>query len=44
MDEALTPIGGAAAWRGAELAARGFWPRRFSAEESAGRADALAAA
>lgn len=31
----LTPIGGAAAWRGAELAARGFWPRRLTEAEIA---------
>ena len=31
MDHAIAPIGGPAAWRGAELAARGFWPRRLTA-------------
>lgn len=29
MDGMLTPIGGPAAWRGRQLALRGFWPRRF---------------
>lgn len=33
MDGMLTPIGGPPAWRGAELAARGFWPRRFTGYE-----------
>lgn len=26
---AISPIGGAAAWRGQQLAHRGFWPRKF---------------
>ena len=42
MDDAIAPIGGAAAWRGAELAARGFWPRRLSEAEIAGLEAALA--
>jgi len=33
MFDALTPIGGPAAWQGEALAARGFWPRRLTAEE-----------
>lgn len=43
MDHAIAPIGGPAAWRGAELAARGFWPRRLTAAEIAGLDAALAA-
>lgn len=35
MTDIIAPIGGAAAWRGAELATRGFWPRRLTAEEIA---------
>jgi hypothetical protein len=43
MDHALAPIGGAAAWRGgAELAARGFWPRRLTEAEIAALEAALA--
>lgn len=44
MDHALAPIGGPAAWRGgAELSARGFWPRRLTDAEIAGLEAALAA-
>jgi hypothetical protein len=35
MDAQLSPIGGAAAWRGEELAASPFWPRRLTAPEIA---------
>lgn len=38
----LSPIGGPAAWRGAEIAARGWWPRRLTAAEIAGIDAALA--
>jgi hypothetical protein len=37
-------IGGPAAWRGEQLSARGFWPRRLSAEEVAAIDTALATA
>ncbi|MBP0464585.1 TauD/TfdA family dioxygenase [Roseomonas sp. PWR1] len=43
MDHAIAPIGGAAAWRGAELATRGFWPRRLTGAEIAALDAALAA-
>lgn len=44
MEPDLSPIGGPAAWRGAELAARGFWPRRLTEQEVAALDDALAQA
>lgn len=43
MPEAITPIAGAAAWRGgAQIAARGFWPRRLGAAEVAALEEAVA--
>ncbi|WP_137123874.1 TauD/TfdA family dioxygenase [Roseomonas sp. HF4] len=44
MDHPHAPIGGAAAWRGADLAARGFWPRRLDEAEIAALERAVAAA
>lgn len=40
MNPDLSPIGGPSAWRGAELAARGFWPRRMTGAEVAGLVEA----
>jgi len=40
----LSPIGGPAAWRGQELVARGFWPRRLTPFEVAALDDAMARA
>ena len=44
MEPDISPIGGAAAWRGAGLAARGFWPRRLTGAEIAALEAATAAA
>ncbi|HYF09729.1 MAG TPA: TauD/TfdA family dioxygenase, partial [Acetobacteraceae bacterium] len=44
MEPDLSPIGGPAAWRGAELLSRGFWPRRLTEAEIAALDAAVAAA
>jgi len=42
MDGMLSPIGGPPAWRGQELALRGFWPRKFLGLELDALDEALA--
>lgn len=44
MEPDLSHIGGPAAWRGTELLARGFWPRRLTAEEVEALDEAMARA
>ncbi len=44
MDGMLSPIGGPPAWRGRELANRGFWPRKFLGLELDALDEALARA
>jgi hypothetical protein len=44
MEPDMTPIGGRAAWRGAELAKSPYWGRRFTTEEIAALDAALEAA
>ncbi len=42
MEPDISPIPGPAAWRGAELVSRGFWPRRLTAAEIAALDTAVA--
>lgn len=44
MEPNLSPIGGPAAWRGKEILARGFWPRRLTAAEIEALDNAMAMA